>query len=139
VKCAIALKIALQNDEFTKLVFELWGWNWSDSSRTQRIGRAEKVATFDFSNENKPPNKTTYAFPSYFFFPDGVYPLSFPPHPTPPRKRDHLDYSDFSSNRIPSLQELKVLNNEIDLENSQRSPVTVDFADISSKIRKLCV
>jgi hypothetical protein len=81
------------------------------------------------------PAATTYDLPSYAVFSDGHYPASFPPHPNPP---DALPPATNIGRQHPlNPQQLIIANNHINLINTQRAEIRVDFRVIANAIRRI--
>jgi len=66
---------------------------------------------------------------------DGVYPASYPPHPTPPPQ---IPLATNVSRQYPlSPNEIALVNRHITLQNNQRSPLDIDFRFIADMIRQI--
>jgi len=138
VKLAMAIKVGIgENGCFRTIIFELWGIDWNKRTRSRPIGRAKKQIVIDCSSGKIPSANWVQEFPSYFFFPDGIYPPAYPPHPSPPPQEQPVTLDDFESNKQPSSEELNFYNREIALRNDQRKPIVVNFANIRDDILAL--
>lgn len=70
---------------------------------------------------------------SYFWvFSNGVYPSTYPPHPTLPTPIPHV-----TETSAGSVVELAEISRVIDLKNNRRAPIVVDFAYITDLVREI--
>ena len=92
------------------------------------------------SNPNNLPKTTVLTVPSYYLFPDGIYPPNYPPHPNPPTQKPIKTAVDYPVTRYPTpptANEMARVNREIQLYNSQRQLVSIDLVDVATRIRRL--
>lgn len=94
---------------------------------------------YDFSGYDGTPQTlppvTRYSIPSYCIFSDGHYPPTYPSHPNPPAPVPLPTNAGRQYKLTP--QQLAVLSSHIQLINTQRAPVDVDFAYIADLIREI--
>ena len=89
-------------------------------------------------NKLRPNSVTSFTIPSYAVFNDGVYPDSYPPHPNRPPQKPYPQDADLPRRLRPyTAAELTWLNREVDLHNTQRKPIVIDFQDIADRIRRI--
>jgi hypothetical protein len=78
---------------------------------------------------------TVFTIPSYYLYPDGNYPPTYPAHPNPPAPLPTA--SNNGRQFALSQRELGLLNNHIDIHNNQREPLDVDFRVVADVIRQI--
>lgn len=73
--------------------------------------------------------------PSYYVFSDGIYPQNYPPHPNPPPQLPQVT----NNNRQYQLRppQMLIAQKDVNLKNTQRMPITVDFTKIANAIRQI--
>jgi len=75
-------------------------------------------------------------FPSYYFYPSGIYPPGYPPHPNPPPPKPLKTHGDYAPYSLTQAQ-LNAVNREINLYNTQMHSVVVDFMYMVTRIRRI--
>lgn len=90
---------------------------------------------------NLGPNPvTSCTILSYAVCDGGVYPDSYSLHPNPPPQKSYSQDTDFSHPLQPySAAERTWLNREVDLPNTQRKRMVIDFQDIADSILRLAI
>ena len=87
-------------------------------------------------NQRTLPTVTTDDLPSWSLFSDGIYPASYPLNPTPPQTP--LQPINNQGRQYPLNQrELAIATDHINLVNSDRCPITIDFQEIADAIREI--
>jgi len=95
-----------------------------------RIAKLYDFSPYDGTAQTL-PLQTTYTFPSYYVFSDGVYPANYPPHPNPPPAIPQITVATNKLREFPlGRRDLSIANREINLRNNQKQPVEMDFTHI---------